>query len=139
MRTYAREVAFDMVYSYLMTQTEIDTISPELFDMSKLNDDDKVYIFNIYHGVINNENAYKNIIADFSKNFKLERLNKIDLSLILIALEDIEGQNNPSSVVINEVVNLAKKFSTEKSMNYINGILGAFSRSKLKDGVINEQ
>lgn len=64
-------------------------------------------------------------IGDHSNKWKLDRMPAVDLSILRLALTEIHYIDTiPVSVSINEAVNLAKKFSTEKSSSFINGILG---------------
>lgn len=64
-------------------------------------------------------------ISAHSNKWKLDRMPAVDLSILRLALTEIHHIDTiPVSVSINEAVNLAKKFSTEKSSSFINGILG---------------
>ena len=63
----------------------------------------------------------KNLKADW----KLERISKVDLSLLKLAIYEIKYKNLPYKVVINEVVELAKKYGEDQSKNFVNGILAS--------------
>ena len=65
-----------------------------------------------------------------SKSFKLSRIYRIDLAILELAIWEIDHTETPYQVVINEAVGLAKKYSTEKSVSYVNGVLAAFVRGK---------
>ena len=57
--------------------------------------------------------------------WKTDRMPAVDLAILRLALTEIHYMENiPVSVSINEAVNMAKKFSTEKSASFINGVLG---------------
>ncbi|MEG1710636.1 MAG: transcription antitermination factor NusB [Clostridia bacterium] len=126
MRAYAREISFSMIYGYLITRERVEEIPLELFESNDLLKDDKLFIMQLYNGVVDNEQEYLDKISNIAMKFKIERLFKVDLSLLLMAMYEIDYIKTPIPVVINETVNLAKKFSTDKSMSFINGILAKY-------------
>ena len=63
----------------------------------------------------------KNLKADW----KIDRISKIDLSLLKLAIYEIKYKNIPYKVAINESLELAKKYGEETSKNFINGILAS--------------
>ena len=67
----------------------------------------------------------KNQIEKHLKNFEYNRVFKIDLALIYLALTEILYCNTPKAVAINEALELSKLYSTEKSKKFINGVLSA--------------
>jgi len=54
----------------------------------------------------------------------IEKLNKIDLAILRLAVYEIDHQNTPPKVIIDEAVELAKEFGSENSPSFINGVLG---------------
>ena len=74
-------------------------------------------------GVANNFDALKNAIIEKSTGLSADRIFKVDLAIMLVALYEIRFYNIPEAVAINEAVDIAKKYSTEKSANYVNGVL----------------
>lgn len=127
MRSYARETAFCKLYSYLITGNVDDDLSQ--FDQDKLTDEDKLFALDLLHGVIKGKNNYDAIIAEMSKSYKLSRIYRLDLAALEIAVYEISNKITPAPVAINEAVTLAKKYSTEKSISFVNGILAAYQRS----------
>jgi len=68
------------------------------------------------------------IISDLAIDWEIDRIGKVDRSILRLAISEINGKETPISVVINEAVELAKKYSSAESSKFINGILGAFVR-----------
>ena len=68
------------------------------------------------------------IINEFSIDWPLDRLGKVDHSILRLALSELKAGATPVSVIIDEAVELAKKYSGNESAKFINGILGAFLR-----------
>ena len=57
--------------------------------------------------------------------YEPDRIYKIDKALLCLAVTEIYHYKTPAPVVVNEILEISKKFSTEKSSKFINGILGA--------------
>lgn len=129
MRSYAREVAFCKIYTYLITNES--TVDFDQFDADKLTEEDKEFATKLVEGVIENKQSLDQIIAQYSQSFKLSRIYRLDLAALEIALFEMINMDTPHPVVINETVSLSKKYSTEKSVSFVNGILGAYERSLL--------
>ena len=127
MRSYAREVAFCKIYTYVMSgQTDCDFSQ---FDDTKLTEEDLQFATELTQGVIANKTELDAIVSEFSKSFKLSRIYRLDLAALELALWEMRNTDTPQPVVINEAVTLVKKYSTEKSVSYVNGILAAYVRS----------
>ena len=126
MRGYAREVAFCKIYTYIMSENFDNDFS--LFDASKLTEEDIAFATKIIEGVIEHKAEIDNVIAELSKSFKLSRIYRLDLAILELAIFEMKYMDTPHPVVINECVTIIKGYSTEKSVNYVNGILAQFVR-----------
>lgn len=127
MRSYAREVAFCKVYSYLMSGDYDGDFSQ--FDADKLTEEDLTFADTLVKGVIGQKQSLDSVVAEFSRSFKLNRIYRPDLAALELALYEMKNCDTPHPVVINEAVDIAKKYSTEKSVSYVNGILATYERS----------
>lgn len=127
MRSYAREVAFCKIYNHVMTSECVADY--ELFDESKLTDEDKEFVDGLVDGVVAHREELQNTVAELSKSYKLSRVYRPDLAAILLSMYEIKYTDTPRAVAINEAVGIVKKYSTEKSVSFVNGILAAYVRS----------
>ena len=127
MRSYAREVAFCKIYTYLISGQFDGDFSQ--FDQEKLSEEDLQFASNLVQGVISDKSNLDAIVSEYSKSFKLSRIYRLDLAALELALWEMQNLDTPQPVAINEAVALAKKYSTEKSVSYVNGILAAYVRS----------
>lgn len=127
MRSYAREVAFCKIYTYIMRQDFDGDFSQ--FDETKLDESDLEFARSLVEGVIANKAQLDNTVAELSKQFKLSRIYRPDLAALELGIYEIQHMDTPHPVVINEVVGFAKKYSTDKSVSFVNGILASFVRS----------
>ena len=127
MRSYAREVAFCKIYTYLMTGASDADFSQ--FDETKLDEEDVKFATDLVNGVVSDREQLDAIVSEFSRSFKLSRVYRPDLAALEMALYEMRSMDTPHPVVINEAVSIVKKYSTEKSVSFVNGILAAYERS----------
>ena len=123
MRNDARENAFKLVFESLFHDCDIELSKENMIELKK--EDDQSFFDSIVAAFFENKDALKIEIEKHLKNFEYSRLFKIDLALIYLALTEIKFCDTPKAVAINEVLELAKKYSTEKSSKFINGIVSA--------------
>lgn len=126
-RRDAREVALKLIFEYVFTGEEkrdlVDEYT-ETFDA-----DDTSYVNVVYFGVVGHYDDLIEKVSSVIEKFSLERLYKMDLALILLGLYEILYMESiPYKVSVDEALNLAQKYSTEKSVKYINGVLSKFAR-----------
>ena len=92
--------------------------------LAKLGTKEKSFAKKLIFGVIKETSSLEKEIEKCSTNWNIEKMNKVDLTLLLIACFEIQHiEYTPNKVVINEAINIAKKFGTNKSSSFINGVL----------------
>lgn len=138
-RKDAREAAMKILYQWDMLgeykQVTLDDLALEF----SLEDRDLEYIKDILDGFVLQKDKIKKIIADRTKGWTLDRLSKVDLAILRLALYEIIYRSDiPDSVSINEGVELAKKYGNEKSGAFINGVLGQYIRQD-KDKMVDDR
>ena len=122
-RKVARTYAYQLVFESLFNKD--DQIAKEnIFKDPTLTLDDSNYIETVVNGVNQNYNELIELISRNTANFKFERIFKPDLAILLLATYEMKYiPNIPKNVSINEAVELAKVNSTEKSPQFVNGVL----------------
>lgn len=139
-RSAMRELAFKLVYE-IEIQKENNDDGLEIFIQNNDITDEKVieYLKDIKEGIKNNSNEINDlIINNLKENWSLNRISKINLSLIKLAIYEMVYKSLPYKVAINEVVELAKKYADESAPVFINGILASVVKEKNLNGDINE-
>ena len=68
-------------------------------------------------------------ITPHLKSWTLERISKVDRTLLILAVNELKNRNTPEKVVINEAIELAKKFGGEDSPKFINAVLDKIAKS----------
>ena len=126
-RRDARGIAFKLIFEYIFSTEEKSEMVDEY--SIGLSEDDKSYISEVYYGVISHYDDLTEKIASNTEKFAFDRLFKVDLALLYLSLyEIIYMPSIPYKVSVDEVLHLAKNYSTEKSVKYINGVLKGFAR-----------
>jgi N utilization substance protein B len=70
------------------------------------------------------------LIEDAAPQWPVDKLNKIDLAVLRLAVYELENDDTPPKVVIDEAVELAKEFGSESSSSFINGVLGTIYKDE---------
>ena len=126
MRKDAREIIFKLIFEYLFTgnintESKLDMMVSDEFAITE---EDKIFADIIYEGTIRNIEELKGYVEKHSIGFDIERIYKTDLAILLLAIFEIKYLDDvPNKVSINEALNLAARYCSEKSGSYINGIL----------------
>lgn len=131
-RSAMRELAFKLVYGLEM-QKEESLEQVDIFVECNEITDEKVihYLKDIQKGLTSNAKEINMLIEDnLKENWSLNRVSKINLSLMKIAIYEMLYKELPYKVAINEVVELAKKYSDESAPVFINGILASVVKEK---------
>ena len=126
-RSQKREFAFKLLYQ-IEVQKEINEEAIELYlENNQITDEEaKEYISGIANGVNENLKTIEEMIEkNIKEEWKLERISKINLALLKLAIYEIKYSELPYKVVINEVVELAKKYGEESSQSFVNGVLAS--------------
>ena len=125
-REHAMELLFQIGFRNDPISNQIETFKenfPEVIE-------DEAYFLDIVYGVINSRDELDEKFVPFLKKWKLERLPQTDRIILEIAVYEIlTVEEIPTSVSINEAVKLAKKYGTDNSSSYINGVLSNFVKS----------
>ena len=100
-------------------------------------DEDLNFASSLFDDVTKNTDEYDSYIDKYAKNWELERISMIDISILRMGIgEMISFKNIPTKVTINECIDIAKSFSSNKSGNFVNGLLDVISLNLLNAGKI---
>ncbi|WP_018416915.1 transcription antitermination factor NusB [Teredinibacter turnerae] len=123
-RSRARHFAMQAIYQWQMNGNPLHVIEAEFHsdnDMSKV---DTEYFHELFHGVAADKSALDACFLPHLKSLPLEKLDPVTLALLRQATFELKNRVDvPYKVVINEAVNLAKKFGAEDSHKFVNGVL----------------
>lgn len=128
MRSTSREIVFKYIFSKLFNP-DSEGLFAALLSASDCNASDKEFATALLSAVESGSAGYDDAIANLSQNFKPERIFKTDVCAIKIGMAELDNfKDTPVPVVIDEAVKLSAKFSTDKSPDFVNGVLAAYVR-----------
>ena len=140
-RTQTRELAFELLYSLEIQKVAKNeqTEQIQLFIEQQEIEEEKVkkYILETTRGIEEHEEEIlKNISDNLKEKWEITRISKINIALLKLAIYEILYTKLPYKVVVNEVVELAKKYGDDKSAPFINGKLANIIK---KSGISEEE
>ncbi len=126
-RKHARESSMKLLYQMEVLEEFDITKVEEFYLENEYSEEEKEYISSVVNGIIENIKDIDIYINRNMDSWSINRLAKVDLSILRISIYEILYRDDiPTEVSINEAVEIAKKYSTEESSKFINGILGGF-------------
>ncbi len=140
-RRLARAHAFQILYGLNFSPVQTLEALGEVYAASPDNADKNIdpahpegFAWELIEGVWSNRLALDEVIARFAKNWRVERIGKIEITLLRLAVyEMLFREDVPPKVAINEAIELSKQFGDEKSRSFVNGILDSTAKA-LEDG-----
>ena len=126
-RRKSREIAMKLVYEMLIKKDGYEEIFEDFKEHTEIDlaDVDMEYIKRILSGIYESSSTIDETIEKYLVNWKLERLSRIDIAILRLAIYEITNEEDiPDVVSVNEAVELAKKYSQDVTGAFINGVLG---------------
>jgi N utilization substance protein B len=123
-RRRARESVLKALYAYEQSEPSDPETGREVLASSRLSDRDRNFARTLYETVVDNIEEIDRFISGLATNWKLERLALLDKNILRMAICEVKNMPDiPLKVAINEAIELAKKYSTQDSAAFVNGIL----------------
>ena len=125
-RSEVRDLAFKLIYSLEIQKNEnMDEQINLYIENNNIEDKEAIeYIKDCIYGINENtEEINKTVENSLTSDWKIDRISKVNLSLLKLAIYEIKYKNIPYKVEINEVVELAKTYGEDMSSKFINGAL----------------
>ena len=130
-RPSSREALMKMLFQ-MEIQGDFSEEAKQNFSEEFLGEDlDRKYFDAVFDAYINNNNEIDELIESYSKGWKLERLAKVDLTVLRVCIAEtlyLKEDPVPMSAAINEAVRIAKIYGGKDSQRFVNGILGRISK-----------
>ncbi len=126
-RSQSRDMAFKLLYE-MEIQREEENEQIDLFiENNEITDKNTIeYLKDVVSGIDKNiEEINKLISENLKKDWEIERISKINLAILKLAIYEIKYKKLPFKVAINEAVELAKKYGEDQAPNFINGVLAS--------------
>lgn len=130
MRRDAREAAYKILYAENFNDETDDAFKRETFSEQKLSEADVKFAEALLKTVADHKSEINNVISEFAKGYKIERLYSTDKCALMLAVAEIKYFDDiPPVVSIDEALYLVRKYSTDESLNFVNGVLASYKKS----------
>lgn len=130
MRRDAREAAYKILYAENFNDETDDAFKRETFSEQKLSEADVKFAEALLETVADHKSEINDVISEFAKGYKIERLYSTDKCALMLAVAEIKYFDDiPPVVSIDEALYLVRKYSTDESLNFVNGVLASYKKS----------
>ena len=132
-RRKARELALQMLFQADMSGNQPDSIIATFEELQKSKPNTREFATRVFKGTLENMSRIDEMIQQQAENWRLSRMAAVDRNIIRMAIyEFLHEDDTPKLVIIDEAIEIAKKYGTQKSSQFINGILdGVLKRYNL--------
>ncbi|AIY84646.1 transcription antitermination factor NusB [Clostridium baratii] len=132
-RKLSREKAMELIFSTMLTKESHEETIETFVDNyeGNINEVDLEYIKEVLKGVEENKEDIDTLIKNNLQKWKIERISKVNLAILRLAVYEMNYLNDvPEKVAINEALEITKRYSDEKSVSFINGVLDKIFKAK---------
>lgn len=125
-RRLAREELFKVVFESEINNKDLDTVLASYLEREnevKLYGQEEKFIKEYVEDIAKNKEEILETISNKMEGWKYDRVGNVEKALLLVAVYEILHKDTPKEVVINEAVELAKKYGDIKTYEFVNGVL----------------
>ena len=136
-RRRSREYALQILFQLELTGSKLNgEVLSEFWESNNEDREVREFTFNIVKNTLEHINTIDEIIKKAAQHWSIERMAVIDRNILRAATYELVYRKDiPQAVVINEGIEIAKKYSTEDSASFINGILDKIAHSQSKEQI----
>ncbi|NOY23440.1 MAG: transcription antitermination factor NusB [Acidobacteria bacterium] len=128
-RRKSREYALQLLYARELSGRQMDEISPLFWKDRPVPTQTSGYTNKIVSGVLRHTVVIDASIEQNSSNWKISRMSHVDRNILRIAVYEFMYEDSPPVVVINEAIEVAKRYGDGESGQFVNGVLDAIRKS----------
>ena len=131
MRRRARELALQLLYRHEHTGADLDAMQTDFDEWIGATDEVRSFADFLLRGTLANLAELDGELARQTAHWKLERLAAVDRNILRLAMFELMHEpETPPAVVIDEAIEIAKKFGAEESGRFVNGVLDGFIKRR---------
>lgn len=132
-RRDAREAAVQYLYQRELQADESDALLADFYRLRGLSPSARKFCESLLKGWMEHRAEIDDVIREHARNYEFARLSAVDRNVLRIACQELLFcEDIPPAVAINEAIEIAKKFSTEESGKFVNGVLDNIRKSRRK-------
>jgi N utilization substance protein B len=129
LRGKSREFALQMLFQWDMSPEEPALLEARFWRAARAAKQTREFANQLFEGAAAQCGALDKLLASHTENWRSERLSAIDRAVLRLAAYELKKGDTPPKVVLNEALELAKKFSSEEASGFVNGVLDAVFKS----------
>lgn len=130
LRRKARECALQMLFQWEMSGEEPARVEASFWKSARAEKKTRAYANQLFEGAAAGTKATDELLRKHSKHWRVERMAAIDRNILRLAIYELRsGADTPAKVVLDEAIELAKKFSSEDSAAFVNGVLDSIRKA----------
>jgi len=129
LRRKSREFALQMLFEWDMARHEPARIERHFWKSARASDETRRFANELFEGAATQAQATDQLVEKLSENWQLDRMAAVDRNILRLAVYEFRAGTAPPKVVIDEALELAKKFSSAEAPAFLNGVLDAALKS----------
>jgi len=118
-----------MLFQWDMSRQDPAKLEAKFWRTAKAADNTRAFANKLFEGAAKYADELDALIVQHAQNWRLERMAIIDRAVLRLAIYELRIAETPPKVILNEAVDLAKKFSSEDAGAFVNGILDAVNKA----------
>jgi N utilization substance protein B len=123
-----------MLFQWDISRQDAPKLEAKFWRTAKAADNTRAFANKLFEGAAKDADELDALIVQHAQNWRLERMAIIDRAVLRLAIYELRIAETPPKVVLNEAVDLAKKFSSEDAGAFVNGILDAVNKALVAKG-----
>lgn len=130
LRHKGREFALQMLFQWEMGHQRPIEIEAGFWKAARAEKKTRDFANQLFEGAVAEAAEIDVVLAGHAKNWRLERMAVIDRAILRLAVHELHARKTPNKVIINEAIELAKKYSSADAAPFVNGILDAIHKQE---------
>jgi N utilization substance protein B len=118
-----------MLFQWDMSVQDVTRLEATFWKNAKAAAQTRTFANQLFEGAAHDATSLDELITKHTENWRLERISAIDRAILRLAMHEMKATDTPAKIVINEAVELAKKFSSEEAGGFVNGILDTYRKT----------
>ena len=117
-----------MLYQWDVSREPVETVIESSSELQKAGDAAREFASQLVEGTVDRVEEIDKILIETSEHWRLGRMSMVDRNVLRIAVYELLTKSTPPGVVINEALEVAKRFSSPESAGFVNGVLDAVNQ-----------
>jgi transcription antitermination protein NusB len=129
LRHKSREFALQMLFECDLGEQRPAEVEKHFWKAARAAESTRKFASELFEGALAQAEASDKLVSKLSHDWKLDRISAIDRNILRLAIYELKAGDTPPKVVIDEAIELAKKFSSDEAPGFLNGVLDAARKS----------